>query len=54
MTCDAPIIPEHDIVPDDLAKDEGFSAVIWWGDTKTGHALSRALARRDGPIVHAP
>ena len=45
------IIPEHDIVPDDLVKDEGFSAVIWWGDTETGHAFSRALARRDGPIV---
>jgi len=29
MTCDAPIIPEHDIVPDDRVKDEGFSAVIW-------------------------
>ena len=45
------IIPEHDIVPDDLVKDEGFSAVIWWGDTETGHAFSHALARRDGPIV---
>ena len=45
------IIPEHDIVPDDLVKDEGFSAVIWWGDTETGHAFSRALARRDGPII---
>ena len=45
------IIPEDDIVPDDLVKDEGFSAVIWWGDTETGHAFSRALARRDGPII---
>jgi RHH-type proline utilization regulon transcriptional repressor/proline dehydrogenase/delta 1-pyrroline-5-carboxylate dehydrogenase len=45
------IIPEHDIVPDDLVKDEGFSAVIWWGDTETGHAFSRALARRNGPII---
>jgi len=45
------IIPEHDIVPDDLVKDEGFSAVIWWGDTETGHAFSRALARRDGLII---
>jgi len=51
MTCDAPIIPEHDIVADDLVKDEGFSDVIWWGDTETGHALSRALARRDGSII---
>ena len=51
MTCDAPIIPEHDIVPDDLVKDEGFSAVSWWGDTETGRAPSRALARRDGSII---
>jgi RHH-type proline utilization regulon transcriptional repressor/proline dehydrogenase/delta 1-pyrroline-5-carboxylate dehydrogenase len=45
------IILEDDIVPDDLLKDEGFSAVIWWGDTETGHAFSRALAQRDGPII---
>ena len=45
------IILEHNIVPDDLVKGEGFSAVIWWGDTETGHAFSRALARRDGAII---
>jgi RHH-type proline utilization regulon transcriptional repressor/proline dehydrogenase/delta 1-pyrroline-5-carboxylate dehydrogenase len=45
------IISEDDIVPDDLAMAAGFSAVIWWGDTETGHAFSRALARRNGPII---
>jgi RHH-type proline utilization regulon transcriptional repressor/proline dehydrogenase/delta 1-pyrroline-5-carboxylate dehydrogenase len=45
------IIPEHNIVPDDLVTAVGFSAVIWWGDTETGHAFSRALARRNGPIT---
>jgi RHH-type proline utilization regulon transcriptional repressor/proline dehydrogenase/delta 1-pyrroline-5-carboxylate dehydrogenase len=45
------IIPDEDIVPDDLVTAAGFSAVIWWGDTETGHAFSRALARRVGPII---
>ena len=45
------IIPDDDIVPDAVVTATGFSAVIWWGDTDTGHAFSRALARRDGPII---
>ena len=45
------IILEHDIIPYELVKDKGFSAVIWWGDTETGRAFSRALARRNGPII---
>ena len=45
------IISEDDIVPDDLVTAKGFSAVIWWGDTETGHVFSRALARRDGQII---
>ena len=45
------IIPEDDIVSVDLVKDKGLSAVIWWGDTETGHAFSRALAQRNGPII---
>jgi RHH-type proline utilization regulon transcriptional repressor/proline dehydrogenase/delta 1-pyrroline-5-carboxylate dehydrogenase len=45
------IISEDDFVADDLAMAAGFSAVIWWGDTETGHAFSRALARRVGPII---
>jgi RHH-type proline utilization regulon transcriptional repressor/proline dehydrogenase/delta 1-pyrroline-5-carboxylate dehydrogenase len=45
------IIPQDDIAPGDLIAAEGFSAVMWWGDTETGHAFSRALAQRDGPII---
>jgi RHH-type proline utilization regulon transcriptional repressor/proline dehydrogenase/delta 1-pyrroline-5-carboxylate dehydrogenase len=45
------IIPERAIVTDDLITSQGFSAVMWWGDTDTGQAFSCALARRDGPII---
>ena len=39
------------VTPDDLTGVTELSAVLWWGDADTARALSRALARRDGPLV---
>ncbi|MFA7432669.1 MAG: bifunctional proline dehydrogenase/L-glutamate gamma-semialdehyde dehydrogenase PutA [Gemmobacter sp.] len=37
--------------PEVLARIEGFSGVLWWGDARTARALAQALARRPGPIL---
>ena len=39
-------------VPADwLGRAPNLSAAIWWGDSDTGRALAKALARREGPIL---
>jgi RHH-type proline utilization regulon transcriptional repressor/proline dehydrogenase/delta 1-pyrroline-5-carboxylate dehydrogenase len=37
--------------PADLARLEGFSGVLWWGDEQRGRELALALAARKGPIL---
>ncbi|MCC5988508.1 MAG: bifunctional proline dehydrogenase/L-glutamate gamma-semialdehyde dehydrogenase PutA [Pararhodobacter sp.] len=39
-------------VPDDwMAREGGFSGVLWWGDGETARRINRALANREGPIL---
>ena len=39
------------LTPDALARLQGFSGAIWWGDAAGGRALALALATRSGPIL---
>ncbi|WP_112874438.1 bifunctional proline dehydrogenase/L-glutamate gamma-semialdehyde dehydrogenase PutA [Paracoccus endophyticus] len=42
-----------DSLPDPaaLARAQGFSGAVWWGDADRGRAYARALAARPGPIL---
>ena len=40
-----------DGIPPDLDRVEGFSGVLYWGDTTTARQIAQALARREGPIL---
>ncbi|WP_136684004.1 bifunctional proline dehydrogenase/L-glutamate gamma-semialdehyde dehydrogenase PutA [Falsirhodobacter xinxiangensis] len=37
--------------PEALARLQGFSAALWWGNEERGRAYAVALAGRDGPLV---
>ncbi|PZP18175.1 MAG: bifunctional proline dehydrogenase/L-glutamate gamma-semialdehyde dehydrogenase, partial [Kocuria rhizophila] len=37
--------------PAALARLDGFSAVLWWGDAETARDYAQALAARPGPIL---
>lgn len=37
--------------PDALARLQGFSGALWWGDAEGARARARALASRPGPIL---
>ncbi|MEQ9259017.1 MAG: bifunctional proline dehydrogenase/L-glutamate gamma-semialdehyde dehydrogenase PutA [Roseovarius sp.] len=37
--------------PTTLAKLEGFSGALWWGEEAQARAYAEALSRRDGPIL---
>jgi RHH-type proline utilization regulon transcriptional repressor/proline dehydrogenase/delta 1-pyrroline-5-carboxylate dehydrogenase len=37
--------------PEALARLQGFSGALWWGDVAGGRARARALAARPGPIL---
>ena len=39
------------IAPEQVTGQDGFSALLWWGDEETARALRKALAQRDGPIL---
>jgi len=39
------------LAPDALARLQGFSGAIWWGDWAEGRARAMALANRSGPIL---
>ncbi|WVX48393.1 hypothetical protein ROLI_014730 [Roseobacter fucihabitans] len=39
------------IAPQALITGPAYGGVLWWGDTETGEAIERALAKRDGPIT---
>ncbi|MHA7877165.1 bifunctional proline dehydrogenase/L-glutamate gamma-semialdehyde dehydrogenase PutA [Roseivivax sp.] len=39
------------VAPEVLERLSGFSAAIWWGETKTARAYRAALSRRDGAIL---
>ncbi|WP_446728963.1 hypothetical protein, partial [Paracoccus panacisoli] len=37
--------------PAALARLDGFSGVLWWGDAETARDFAQALAARPGPIL---
>ena len=47
----AAIVVERKLEPAALETLPNIGGVLWWGDTGTGRAFAKALARRDGPIV---
>ncbi len=40
-----------DLAPEALARLQGFSGALWWGDGAGARARAQALARRKGPIL---
>ena len=44
-------IPEGEFMPDDVLSADGFSAIMWWGDTETARAFAIRLAERKGAII---
>ncbi|MDQ2064902.1 bifunctional proline dehydrogenase/L-glutamate gamma-semialdehyde dehydrogenase PutA [Xinfangfangia sp. CPCC 101601] len=40
-----------DLAPEALARLNGFSGALWWGEAAQGRAYAQALASRTGPIL---
>ncbi|MCC6001044.1 MAG: bifunctional proline dehydrogenase/L-glutamate gamma-semialdehyde dehydrogenase PutA [Pararhodobacter sp.] len=45
------VAAKGDVPADWLYQAEGFSAVLWWGDTDRARQINRVLAARKGPII---
>ena len=46
----AVVVSGH-LPPDELARINGFSGVLWWGDATEARAYTKALAARAGQIL---
>ena len=44
-------VEANGLAPDALARLQGFSGVMWWGDAIGGRARAQVLAARSGPIL---
>ena len=51
LSIDVVISPEREVAQAALARLDGFSAVLWWGDAETARDYAQALAGRPGPIL---